>query len=275
MPVLQGRGITAGDVTRRELVTIVNQALVDAYLPGENALGRRISGGSNGRWLTIVGVVANTASVALNEARPRPKVYLPLSIAGGPDIPAAQLIGPSVSNLSYVVRASAGAAAVLPRVRDAVDSVDRNLAISQVATLEDLVARSMGQMAFVTVLLALAAVVALLLGVVGVYGVTAYVIAQRTREIGVRLALGAVPAEVARLMARQGGLVAAAGAVVGLAVALAGGRVLDSLLYGVRPNDAGVLTATTLLVLAVALGACWLPARRASKLNPVQALRGD
>ena len=164
---------------------------------------------------------------------------------------------------------------MLPHVREAVNRVDRNLAISQVATLEDLVDRSMGQMEFATVLLGIAAVVALLLGVVGVYGVRSYVIAQRTREIGVRLALGAVPAEVARLMARQGGLVAAAGAVVGLAVALAGGRVLDSLLYGVRPNDTGVLTATTLLVLAVALGACWLPARRASRLNPVQALRGD
>jgi predicted permease len=275
MPVLQGRGISAGDVTRGERVTVVNQAVADAYFPGENPLGRRISSGSNPQWLTVVGVVANTASVALNEARPRLKVYMPLSVAGGPDIPAALLTGPSVSNLSYVVRASAGAAAVLPRVREAVDGVDRNLAVSQVATLEDLVDRSMGQMAFVTVLLGVAALVALALGVVGVYGVTSYVIAQRTREIGVRLALGAVPAGVARLMARQSGLVAAAGAAAGLTAALAGGRVLDSQLYGIRPNDAGVLAGTTVLVLAVALCACWLPARRAAKLDPLHALRAE
>jgi ABC-type antimicrobial peptide transport system permease subunit len=160
-------------------------------------------------------------------------------------------------------------------VREAVDGVDRNLAVSQVATLEDLVDRSMGQMAFVTVLLGVAALVALALGVVGVYGVTSYVIAQRTREIGVRLALGAVPAGVARLMARQSGLVAAAGAAAGLTAALAGGRVLDSQLYGIRPNDAGVLAGTTVLVLAVALCACWLPARRAAKLDPLHALRAE
>jgi ABC-type antimicrobial peptide transport system permease subunit len=153
--------------------------------------------------------------------------------------------------------------------------VDRNLAVSQVSSLEDLVDRSMGPMAFVTVLLGVAALVALALGVVGVYGVTSYVIAQRTREIGVRLALGAVPAEVARLMARQGVLVAAAGAVAGLAAALAGGRVLESQLYGVTSNDTGVLAGTTLLLLAVALCACWLPARRASNLNPLDALRGE
>jgi ABC-type antimicrobial peptide transport system permease subunit len=144
-----------------------------------------------------------------------------------------------------------------------------------VSSFDDLLQRSMAQMAFTMVLLSVAAGVALLLGVVGVYGVTSYVIALRTREIGVRLALGAVPAGLAGMMAKQGGVVALAGVCVGLAGAIAGGRVLDSLLYGVRPNDAGVLAATTVVVLTVALGACWLPARRASKLNPVEALRSE
>ena len=104
---------------------------------------------------------------------------------------------------------------------------------------------------------------------------TSYVIALRTREIGVRLALGAIPAGVAGMMARQGGIVALAGVAAGLAGSLAGGRLLDSMLYGVRPNDPGVLTVTTVAALAVALCACWLPARRASKLDPVQALRSE
>ena len=276
MPLLRGRGISASDVDRGELVTVVNKALAEAYFPGEDPIGRRISSSAATlRWLTIVGVVANTPSAALNEPAPRLKVYLPMSIAGGPDVPVAQLMGPSVSNLSYVVRSGLGSGAVLPRVREAIDAVDAKLALSQVGTFDDLLQRSMAQMAFTMVLLSVAAGVALLLGVVGVYGVTSYVIALRTREIGVRLALGAIPAGVAGMMARQGGIVALAGVAAGLAGSLAGGRLLDSMLYGVRANDPAVLTVTTVAALAVALCACWLPARRASKLDPVQALRSE
>ena len=274
--LLRGRGISASDVDRGELITVVNQAFADAYFPGEDPVGRRISSSAATlRWLTIVGVVENTPTAALSEPNPRLKVYMPMSIAGGPDIPAAQLMGPSASDLSYVVRSGIGTGAALARAREAIDAVDTKLAMSQVMTLEDLVDRSMAQMAFTMMLLSVAAGVALLLGVVGVYGVTSYVVALRTREIGVRLALGAVPAGLAGMMAKQGGIVALAGVGVGLAGAMAGGRLLESLLYGVRPNDAGVLVATTVVVLTVALGACWLPARRASKLNPVQALRSE
>ena len=123
--------------------------------------------------------------------------------------------------------------------------------------------------------MSVAAGVALLLGVVGVYGVTSTLIALRTREIGVRLALGALPARVAGMMVKQGGSVALAGVVAGLAGALAAGRWLESLLYGVQPNDPGILAATTGVVLVIAWCACWLPARRASKLNPVEALRSE
>jgi putative ABC transport system permease protein len=130
-------------------------------------------------------------------------------------------------------------------------------------------------MAFMMILLAIAAGVALTLGVIGIYGVMSYVVTQRTGEIGVRLALGAQPASVARMVVRQGGLVALAGIAIGLATALAGSRLIESLLYGVSSRDPGVFATTTLTLLAVAVLACWLPARRAARLNPLDALRTD
>ena len=128
-------------------------------------------------------------------------------------------------------------------------------------------------MAFTMALLAIAAIVALLLGVIGVYGVMSYLVTQRTGEIGVRLALGAEPDAVARMIIRQGGLVALIGVAVGLGAAFAGSRLIDSLLYGVNGRDPGVFAATTITLLSVALIACWLPARRAARLNPLDALR--
>ena len=130
-------------------------------------------------------------------------------------------------------------------------------------------------MAFTMVLIAIAAGVALMLGVVGIYGVMSYIVSQRTGEIGVRLALGAEPGSVASMIVRQGGVVALAGVTVGLATAFAGSRLIASLLYGVSPRDPGVFAATTLILLAVALLACWLPARRAARLSPLEALRTE
>jgi ABC-type antimicrobial peptide transport system permease subunit len=144
-----------------------------------------------------------------------------------------------------------------------------------VATLQGVLDRASEQMAFTMALIAIAASVALLLGVIGTYGVMSYVVSQRTGEIGVRLALGAEPGSVARMIVRQGGLVALAGVVVGLATAFAGSRLIASLLYGVSPRDPGVFAVTTLTLLVFALLACWLPARRAARLSPLEALRSE
>ncbi len=130
-------------------------------------------------------------------------------------------------------------------------------------------------MAFTMVLIAVAAVVSLLLGVVGIYGVTSYIVSQRTAEIGVRLALGAAPESVANMIVRQSSLVALAGIAIGLAAALAGGQLIESLLFGVSPRDPMVFGATTLALFGVGLLACWLPARRAARLSPVLALRTE
>ena len=130
-------------------------------------------------------------------------------------------------------------------------------------------------MAFAMVLLAIAAGVALLLGVIGIYGAMSYIVSQRTGEIGVRLALGAAPGNVAGMIVRQGGIVALAGITVGLAVAWAGSRLIASLLYGIGPRDPAVFSVTALTLLGVTLLACWLPARRAARLSPIEALRAD
>jgi putative ABC transport system permease protein len=187
----------------------------------------------------------------------------------------SSLVGPNVSVMSYVVRSTASSSGLTPSVRRAIGSVDPQLALAQLRTLQDTLDRASAQMAFTMVLLAIAASVALMLGVIGIYGVMSYVVTQRTGEIGVRLALGAEPASVSRMIVRQGGLVAFGGIAIGLAAALAGSRLIESLLYGVSSRDPGVFATTTLTLLVVALLACWLPARRAARLNPLDALRMD
>jgi putative ABC transport system permease protein len=158
-------------------------------------------------------------------------------------------------------------------VRHVADTVDRSLALAQVETLQQIVDRSSAQMAFTMVLLSIAAAVALSLGLIGIYGVTSYLVTQRTAEIGVRLALGAEPRSVTRMIVSQGALVAGIGIAVGLGAAIAGSRVIESLLYRVSPRDPLVFVATSTLLFSVALAACWLPARRAARLNPADTLR--
>ncbi|HEV8209051.1 MAG TPA: FtsX-like permease family protein [Vicinamibacterales bacterium] len=200
---------------------------------------------------------------------------MPMSIAGGPDFPASSLVGPNISVMSYVVRSRVPVSGLMPSVRGAVSAMDPELALAQVGTLQDTLDRASAQMAFTMVLLAIAAGVALMLGVIGIYGVMSYVVTQRTAEIGVRLALGAEPAEVSSMIVRQGGLVALTGLAVGLAAALAGSRLIESLLFGVSPRDLGVFGSMPLILFGIALLACWLPARRAAQLNPLDALRMD
>jgi len=162
-------------------------------------------------------------------------------LAGGPDFLVPSLVGPDISTMSCVVRTTISSSELMPLVQRATHSVDPQLALAQVRTLQDVLDRASAQMAFTMVLVAIAASVALMLGMIGIFGVMSYVVTQRTGEIGVRLALGAEPASVARMVVRQGGLVALAGIAIGLATALAGSRLIESLLYGVSSRDPGVL----------------------------------
>lgn len=274
--LVRGRAIDRGSVERAEPVVVVNQAFVEQFFPDGEPLGRRIASNRAGGliWLTIVGVVADTPTQTLAEPH-RPQVYMPMSISGGPGIPRTALVGPDIAVMTYVVRSAMPSSNVLPPIRRAIDEVDRNVPIARVRTLQEIVDAASAQTAFTMVLLAIAASVTLLLGAIGIYGVTAYIVGQRTGEIGVRLALGAQPAQIASMIARQSGSVAAGGVAAGLAAAYAGSRIIESLLYAVSPRDPAVFATTTILLLGVALMAGWIPARRASRLNPLDALRSE
>jgi len=279
--LLQGRTIDQAMVARAEPSVVLNRALAESLFRGEDPIGKRVRSSTPPNsplgippWLTIVGVVENTAGASLADPTPMTQLYMPATIAGGPDIPANALIGPNVATTSYVVR-TATAVDLTASVRRAVATVDPNLAVAQVRTLQEILERASAQMAFTMILLAIAAAVALSLGIVGIYGVMSYIVSQRTGEIGVRLALGAAPERVARMIVLQGSSVALAGVVIGLAAAFAASRVMASLLYGVSPRDPAVFAATTIVLMTVALVACWLPARRAARLNPLDALRAE
>jgi putative ABC transport system permease protein len=280
MTLRRGRTLDRSDIDRKEPVVVINEALAKRLFAGEDPIGRRIASNrardeKSLTWLEIVGVVSNTPVHTLVEPNGTPQLYMPMSIAGGPGIPMSMLVGPDISMMNYVVRSTTPPLSLMPAVRRAIEGFDDQLAIAQVRTLQDLLDRASAQMAFTMVLLAIAAGVALTLGLIGTYGVMSYIVTQRTGEIGVRLALGAEPGGVARQVVRQGGTVALAGVIAGLAMALAGGRLIESLLYGVSPRDPAVFAATTMLLLMVALLACWLPARRAAALNPLDALRSE
>jgi putative ABC transport system permease protein len=281
--LVRGRVIDRHDIDRHEPIAVVNEAFVRTFFAGDDPIGRRVASNRPPpkpgaapelTWLTVVGIVADTPVRTLTETA-APQLYLPLSIASGPEMPRAALIGPEISVMSYVIRTVTAPLDVLPVVRRVIHGLDANLAVAQGETLEARLDRASAQTAFTMILLAVAATVALLLGTVGIYGVTSYIVSQRTGEIGVRLALGALPASLAAQILRQGGVVAAAGIAVGLAAALAGARLLESLLYAVSPRDPGVFSLTAATLLAVALLACWIPARRAARLNPVDALRTE
>jgi putative ABC transport system permease protein len=283
MRLLRGRGIDPGDVDRSERVAVVNQAFVDTFFPGEDPIGHRVrSNAPPGSapddvppWLTIVGVESNTPVYALAEPRRTGLLYMPMSIAGGPDIPAIKMLGPNIATMSYIVRSTPPSMTSLRDVRRAVDMVDPNLAIAQARSLEEIVERGSAQMSFTMVLLTIAAGVALMLGVIGIYGVVSYIVSQRTAEIGIRLALGAEPRTLMRMIIVQSGRVTVVGIMLGIVAALAGGRMIESLLFDVKPRDPLVLTATALTLLAIAILACWLPARRVAHLNPIEVLRMD
>jgi len=246
---------------------VISREVVDAYWPDEDPLGRRFQPGSGGSdWYTVVGVVADTP-INGYAADPPPIAYLPL------------VYGSDGSNspyeLSYVLRTSVPPQRVIPAVREVIRSLDADVPISDVATMEEIVAAANVQTAFTTVMLGIAAGIALLLGVVGIYGVISYAVGRRTREIGIRLALGARAGQVTRRILRDEGRVTALGLVVGLAGAFALTRLMRSLLFGVSPTDPVSFAGAAGLLAIVALLATWVPARRSARIDPARTLRAE
>ena len=183
--------------------------------------------------------------------------------------------GTNVCRMRFVIRTAVPPLGLIDEVRDVVRSVDPTLAIAHVQAMEEVVADARAQMAFTMVLLAIASVVALLLGSIGIYGVLAYVVGRRTNEIGVRMALGARASEVSRMLVRQGATVVLVGLAVGLAGAFALTRLMSTILFNVSPTDPATYAAVVSFLFAVALAATYLPARKAASIDPVEALRAD
>jgi len=258
---LRGRDFDERDTAESQPVTIISEEMARRYWPGEDPLGRPVTLRSLGnRTYTIIGVAGDVRSIG-PDAEPGPMAYVSTAVF-------ARAI-----QSSLVVRTRTEPAAQTATVRGVLRSIDANVPVFNIQTVEQLLYDSLGSRRFNMFLLGSFAGVALLLASVGLFGVMAYLVSQRTREIGVRLALGARPRDVFRLVIGRGMLLALVGAVVGAAGAFGLARFLETLLFQIRPTDPLTFTVAPALLLGVALLACYIPARRAMKVDPMVALR--
>ena len=257
VPLLQGRDFTASDGKSAPQVAMVNRAFIDRYCPGEDLLGRRLN--VDDEWMTVIGVAGDIRQSGLDQEA-APHVYA--CYLQGPQRRSGLLLRTSVAPLSLVAA-----------VREQVNGIDAEQPIYNIHTMEELIAASNSARRLNLVLLAVFAFTALALAAVGIYGVIAYSVAQRTREIGIRRALGAQSSDVLKLIVKQGMMPVAGGMAAGIAGAIALTRVMANLLFGVSATDPLTFATIVLILTAVAVLACWIPARRATKVDPGIALR--
>ena len=262
IPLIKGRTFTDRDRDPAPPVAIVNATLAQRYFAGQDPIGRRVRFGESANgddWITIVGVVGDSHNVGLNE-QPTPLLYLPYDTF-------------PLAFMSIVVKSSAGPAAVAAIARSEVKAVDPDMPIDRIIPLRDLLDESMADARFRTLLLSAFALMAVMLAAVGIYGLMSFSVMQRTREIGIRVALGARPQQVVMPVVREGLLLALAGVGLGVIGSIAVTRVLSAFLFGVPPGDPLTYVAVAVLLLAVALLATYIPSRRAARVDPVTALR--
>ena len=258
--LMRGRDFNAQDTQDHPRVVVVNEAFVQRHFGSEDPLGRRLSlSGPEGPWREIVGVVRTSKYFSLGEA-PTPVTYLPLQQN-------------HETGMTLHVRTSVDPATIVGAIRNETQSLERNLPLATPETMSARIANSLYAARMGAILLAVFGGLALLLASIGLYGVMAFAVSRRTRELGIRVALGASPGDVFRLVLRQGMALVIAGLVLGLVVAAIVTRLLTSFLYGVSATDALTFTAIPVLLTLVALLACYLPARRATKVEPLIALR--
>jgi predicted permease len=265
IPLVNGRVFDDRDRADAPLVVTINQSLAKELWPGEDPIGRRISfPGQEGPWREIVGVVGDTRMVNM-DTPPAPSMYLP----------HAQKPWSWLSWGALMVRTAPGQeqAAVVNAIRTAIQEQDPRLAIHRVATVPDLYREGNARRLFATMLLGGFAVIAVLLGMIGMYGVLSYTVAQRKREIGIRMALGAGEANVMRGVMRQALALTVGGVLFGTAVAVGLTRVLESLLFEVSATDPVTYVAVAALLIAVAAVSAWVPARRATRVDALTVIR--
>jgi putative ABC transport system permease protein len=264
IPLLEGRDFSPRDDLKAPQVMMVNQAFAHKFFPGESVLGKKLKPGAGGAagppWREIVGVVGNIR-LGATQREMRPAMYLP----------ADQL--PDWCCLYSVVRASLDPHSVEASVQQIVAAMDKDIPVTQVRTMNELMASELSQPRFATILLSSFAGLALVLTIVGLYGVMTYSVSRRTREIGVRMALGAQRGAMLGMVLRDAAILIGAGIVIGVAAALASGSVLQDMLYGTGARNPVVLTLVCIAVAVAGLAAAYIPAFRAAKVDPMVALR--
>ncbi|MBS1875857.1 MAG: ABC transporter permease [Acidobacteria bacterium] len=274
IPLVRGRGVGISDDKRSPGVVVINERAADLFWPGQDPIGRRVTfetaAGAAPTWLTIVGICRNARQLDW-AATPYPEVYLAL-LQNHDYLERPQ---PHYAYITLVARTDGKPTALAEALKQTVWSMDRNLPISQILTLEEAVSRATAQPRFEMALFGAFAAVALVLAAAGVYGVVSYSVSRRTHEIGIRMSLGASARDVLWMVTRQGIAEAAFGITVGLAGALLLARLLSGMLYEVGPADPLTFALASLTLIGAALLAVWIPARRASAIEPVIALRSE
>ncbi|MEX2282445.1 MAG: ABC transporter permease [Gemmatimonadota bacterium] len=261
--LLRGRAFSDADRRDGASVVIVDQTFADRFWPGTDPVGKRIhvGGTPDSVWTTVVGVTAPVAAINL-EAQRRPHMYLPMTQR-------------TRSGAALVVRGVGDASQLIAPVRAALRSRDPNLPMSNVRSMDDVLSASVSTRRYSAVLLVAFAAAALLLAAVGLYGLISYTVSQRTREIGIRMALGGRSRDVARMVLKEGLALSGTGLVIGLLAALAAGQLIARYLYGVGATDARTFAMVAFLLIGVSVFAAWIPARRAARVPPLVALRGE
>ena len=270
MPLLSGRAFSGQDSSTAPGVVIVSQSVARTFWPGGDALGQRITLEDHPKpehedWRTIIGVVDDVRQQSLTE-KAHPAIYQPYT-----QVKKAEFL----SGMTFAVRTAAQPASMATAMRGVLREVDRNQPVQSIAAMTDLVAKTTAEPQFQTRLIAIFAMLALLLAAIGMYGVLACAVAERTREIGIRMALGAEKNDITRMLLRRSLLLVSAGVALGVAGALAVTRVLAKLLFEVKPSDPATFLGVAALLVAVALLAGLLPARRATRVDPLIALRWE
>jgi putative ABC transport system permease protein len=270
IPLVRGRFFTEEETLGKSNVVIISDGMARRYWPGEDPVGRHLKWPDptgQDPWLTIVGVVGDVKQGALDDPT-EPHTYEPFR-----QVCDDVHVGPLCRSRTMMIRSSSPPNVLVMNVRNAVQQIDPQQPVGKVFVLEQLVSASLAPRRFNTWLVAVFGFLAMLLAAIGVYGVISRGVAQQTRELGVRIALGAQPADVLRLVLWNGLKIVAIGLSIGLAASLAATRVMSSLLYDVSATDPLTFAAVGALLIAVALAACWIPARRATRVDPLVALR--
>ncbi|MFN0121697.1 MAG: ABC transporter permease [Blastocatellia bacterium] len=271
--VLQGREFTAADGPGAQSVAMVNEAFVRRYFTGQNPFARQLSIGgqnSNDPARQVIGVIADARQQGL-DSDPPPTLFVPAAQLPDQQTASVRTFNPS----NFAIRTIPERAGLIPEIKRELAGLDAGLAISQVRSMDDLVGRAVAPQRFNMLLVGLFAGLGLALAAVGIYGVMSQTVAQRVNEIGIRMALGATADNVVSLMLRHGLTLALTGVAIGLAAAFGLTRLIKGLLYGVEATDPLTFASIALLLFLVALAACWIPARRAARVDPLTALRNE